>query len=131
MLAASAILLPHAVGQCLAAQAAPPVYGYKVVKAYPHDPEAYTQGLIYRDTFLYESTGRNGHSTLRKVKLETGEVLQQQRLDPKYFAEGLTDWNGRLIQLTWRSNLGFVLRRRHFQAREDIPLYGRGLGADS
>src|SRR4030095_10436920 len=84
MLAASAILLPHAVGQCLAAQAAPPVYGYKVVKAYPHDPEAYTQGLIYRDTFLYESTGRNGHSTLRKVKLETGEVLQQQSLDPEH-----------------------------------------------
>jgi glutaminyl-peptide cyclotransferase len=128
MLAASAILLPHAVGQCLAAQAAPPVYGYKVVKAYPHDPEAYTQGLIYRDTFLYESTGRNGHSTLRKVKLETGEVLQQERLDPKYFAEGLTDWNGRLIQLTWRSNLGFVYDATTFRLERTFLYMGEGWG---
>jgi glutaminyl-peptide cyclotransferase len=128
MLAASAILLPHAVGQCLAAQAAPPVYGYKVVKAYPHDPEAYTQGLIYRDTFLYESTGRNGHSTLRKVKLETGEVLQQERLDPKYFAEGLTDWNGRLIQLTWRSNLGFVYDAATFRLERTFLYMGEGWG---
>jgi glutaminyl-peptide cyclotransferase len=128
MLAASAILLPHAVGQCLAAQAAPPVYGYKVVKAYPHDPEAYTQGLIYRDTFLYESTGRNGRSTLRKVKLETGEVLQQQRLDPKYFAEGLTDWNGRLIQLTWRSNLGFEYDAATFRLERTFHYMGEGWG---
>jgi glutamine cyclotransferase len=128
MLAASAILLPHGVGQCLAADGGPPVYGYKIVKAYPHDPEAYTQGLIYRDGFLYESTGRNGRSTVRKVKLETGEVLQQKRLDPKYFAEGLTDWNGRLIQLTWRSNLGFVYDAATFKLEKTFLFVGEGWG---
>ena len=127
-LAASAILLPDAVGQCLAADGGPPVYSARIVKAYPHDPEAYTQGLIYRDTFLYESTGRNGHSTLRKVRLETGEVLQQQRLDRKYFAEGLTDWNGRLIQLTWRSNLGFVYDAATFRLERTFLYMGEGWG---
>src|SRR5262245_52073878 len=91
-----------------AAQGRPPMYGYRIVNSYPHDPQAYTQGLIYRDGFLYESTGLNGRSTLRKVRLETGEVLHQERVDPRYFAEGLVDWGGRLMQLTWQSNLAFV-----------------------
>jgi glutamine cyclotransferase len=127
-LAASAIFLPHAVGQCLAADGGPPVYGYKIVKAYPHDPEAYTQGLIYRDGFLYESTGRNGRSTLRKVKLETGEVVHQERLDPRYFAEGLAEWNGRLIQLTWQSNLGFVYNAATFRLEWTFRYTGEGWG---
>ena len=66
------------------------VDGYKVVKVYPHDPNAYTQGLIFRGGVLYESTGLNGRSSLRKVKLETGEVLQQLPIPPDYFAEGLS-----------------------------------------
>ena len=74
---------------CLAVENAAPVYTFRVVNSYPHDPDAFTQGLIYRDGFLIESTGRKGQSTLRKVKLETGEVVQQVRLDPRYFAE---DW---------------------------------------
>jgi glutaminyl-peptide cyclotransferase len=122
------ILLPHVNGEGLAVEGGPPVYGYRIVKAYPHDPEAYTQGLIYRDGFLYESTGRNGQSTLRKVKLETGEVVQQQRLDPKYFAEGIADWNGRLIQLTWQSNLGFVYDAATFRLENTFRYMGEGWG---
>src|SRR6188474_2141801 len=68
----------------------PTIHGYEIVREYPHDPEAFTQGLIYRDGFLYESTGLNGRSSLRKVRLETGEVLQQHDLDARYFGEGLT-----------------------------------------
>jgi glutaminyl-peptide cyclotransferase len=127
-LAASAILLPDAVGQCLAADGGPPVYGYEIVKAYPHDPEAYTQGLIYRDGFLYESTGRNGRSTLRKVELETGQVVQQKRLDLAYFAEGLADWNGRLLQLTWQSNVAFVYDARTFTLETTRRYEGEGWG---
>ena len=72
------------------------VYGYEVVRAYPHDRGAFTQGLVYRDGYLYESTGLNGRSTLRKVTLETGAVLEQFELAPQYFGEGLTDWGSRL-----------------------------------
>ena len=82
-------------------QNAPAVYGYEIVHTYPHDPSAFTQGLIFVDGVLYESTGLNGHSSLRKVKLETGEVLQRRDVDAQYFAEGLTEWQGTLIQITW------------------------------
>jgi glutaminyl-peptide cyclotransferase len=85
----------------VSAQAKAPVFGYRVVNVFRHDPEAFTQGLIFKDGFLFESTGRNGQSTLRKVRLETGEVVQQRRIDREHFAEGLTELNGRLIQLTW------------------------------
>ena len=83
-------------------------YGYEVVREYPHDRQAFTQGLLYRDGVLYESTGLYGRSTLRKVRLETGEVLQRQEVDSRYFAEGLTELNGRLFQLTWEANMGFI-----------------------
>ena len=73
-------------GHQTAAQGSPPVDTYRVVKAYPHDTSAYTQGLIYRDGFLYESTGLNGRSTLRKVRLETGEVVQERRLKVTHFS---------------------------------------------
>src|SRR5919109_52786 len=77
----------------LSAQKGVPVYTFRVVNVYPHDPAAYTQGLLYREGFLYESTGLNGRSTLRKVKLETGEVLQQHRLEHAHSGEGLAAWN--------------------------------------
>src|SRR6201995_522234 len=85
-----------------------PVYGYKVVHVYPHDRSAFTQGLEYRAGFLYESTGLAGRFTLRKVKLETGEVLQEIHLASEFFAEGITVVNQQIIQLTWRSQVGFV-----------------------
>ena len=71
-----------------------PTYGYQVVRSYPHDRDAFTQGLIYRNGFFYEGTGLNGRSGIRKVKLETGEVLQTKPLGAEYFGEGITDWNG-------------------------------------
>ena len=83
-------------------RAGTPVYGYEVVNVYPHDREAFTQGLLYRDGVLYESTGLNGKSSLRKVQLETGKVLQQVSVPSRYFAEGLTDWGARLVQLAER-----------------------------
>src|SRR5215831_7934398 len=83
-------------------QAVGSVYGYEVVREYPHDTNAFTQGLIYLDGFLYESTGRTGRSSLRKVRLETGEVIQQRAVNRRDFGEGLTEWRGRLVQLTPR-----------------------------
>lgn len=103
-------------------------FGYRVVNAYPHDADAYTQGLIYRDGFLYESTGLNGRSTLRKVVLETGQVVQRRPLGHEYFAEGLTDWGPRLLQLTWQSHVGFVYDLASFQLQLSFPLAGEGWG---
>ena len=105
-----------------------PTYGYKVVNTYPHDQTAFTQGLIYRDGVLYESTGLNGSSTLRKVELTTGKVLQKTVVDAKYFAEGLTDWNGILLQLTWRSGIGFVYDRATFAFKQTFRYSGEGWG---
>jgi glutamine cyclotransferase len=105
-----------------------PVFGYKVVNAYPHDAEAYTQGLIYRGGFLYESTGLYGRSTLRKVKLETGEVLQQRRIDTAHFAEGLAEWKGQLVQLTWETNVAFVYDLATFAPKRQHRFPGEGWG---
>ena len=115
-------------GHQTAAQGSPPVDTYRVVKAYPHDTSAYTQGLIYRDGFLYESTGLNGRSTLRKVRLETGEVVQERRVEQAHFAEGLTDWNDQLVQLTWQSNVAFVYELATFAPRRTFNYSGEGWG---
>jgi len=112
----------------LTAQGATPVDTYRVINSYPHDPAAYTQGLIYRDGILYESTGLNGRSSLRKVKLETGEVIQQRRVDQAHFAEGLAEWKGQLIQLTWQSNVAFVYDRNSFEPRRTLSYPGEGWG---
>jgi glutamine cyclotransferase len=112
----------------LSAQRHASVDTFRVVKSYPHDAAAYTQGLIYRDGFLFESTGLNGQSTLRKVKLETGEVVQQHRLDAAYFGEGLAEWNGQLVQLTWRSNVAFVYDLASFSLRRTLSYTGEGWG---
>ena len=102
--------------------------GYRIVNVYPHDPDAYTQGLIYRDGFLFESTGLNGRSTLRKVRLETGQVVQQHRLDRVYFAEGLTEWKGQLVQLTWQSQIAFVYDMESLAPLRTIAFSGEGWG---
>jgi len=82
---------------------APKQYTYKVVKSYPHDVNAYTQGLFYHDGFLYESTGQHGQSSLRKVELTTGTVLQISKVAHKYFAEGICLFNNKIYQLTWEN----------------------------
>jgi glutamine cyclotransferase len=123
--------LPWSLGPArpaLTAQSRAVVDGYRVVNVYPHDPEAYTQGLIYRNGFLFESTGLNGRSTVRKVELETGAVVQQHRVDQAHFAEGLTEWNGQIIQLTWRSNIAFVYDLVSLTPRQTFNFSGEGWG---
>src|SRR4051794_17379660 len=88
---AAASLYLAAARPALVAQSRAVVAGYRVLNVYPHDADAYTQGLIYRDGFLFESTGLNGRFTVRKVKLETGKVLQQYRVNQAHFAEGLSE----------------------------------------
>lgn len=105
-----------------------PAYGYQVVHTYPHDRNAFTQGLIYRDGFLYEGTGLNGRSTLRKVRLETGEVLEQRALANRYFGEGITDWGRTLLQLTWQSQIGFVYDLGTFSVTRTFSYEGQGWG---
>ena len=105
-----------------------PRYNYEIVNRYPHDPEAFTQGLLFRDGFLYESTGLNGRSSLRKVELETGRVVQRFDVDERYFAEGLADWNDRLIQLTWESNVAFVYDFASFKQVGTFDYSGEGWG---
>ena len=109
-------------------RAGAPVYGFEVVNVYPHDREAFTQGLLYRDSVLYESTGLNGRSSLRKVQLETGKVVQQIPVDARYFAEGLVDWGARLVQLTWNTNVGFVYDLSSFKQQQTFTYAGEGWG---
>jgi glutaminyl-peptide cyclotransferase len=89
--------------------------GYKIVHTYPHDRDAFTQGLLYHEGFLYEATGIEGKSSLRKVELTTGKVLQRVDLPGAYFGEGLALWKDKLIQLTWKSKIGFVYDRATFR----------------
>jgi len=110
----------------------PPVYTYSVVNTYPHDPTAYTQGLVYSDGELFESAGLYGQSSLRRVALETGEMLQRYDLPSKYFAEGLALVDDRLIQLTWQSQVGFVYDATTFELLDQFsyPTEGWGLAWD-
>jgi len=105
-----------------------PVYGYRIVHVYPHDRTAFTQGLEYRGDFLYEGTGLNGESTLRKVELESGKVLQTIRLDSQYFGEGITVLGQRVVELTWQSHRGFVYDRDTFQTIRNFDYPGEGWG---
>jgi glutamine cyclotransferase len=86
----------------------PTIYTYKIVKTYPHDISAFTEGLVFDNGVLYESTGEYGFSSLRRVNLDNGNVQQQVLLPPSYFGEGLTVVNGSLVQLTWQNNTGFI-----------------------
>jgi glutaminyl-peptide cyclotransferase len=103
-----------------------PVYGYKVLRTYPHDRTAFTQGLEIHDGVLYESTGRQ--SSLRRVNLETGEVLQRVDLPAEYFGEGLTVLNHRIVQLTWKSQIGFVYDQQTFALLQQFTYPGQGWG---
>ncbi|HEY6507462.1 MAG TPA: glutaminyl-peptide cyclotransferase [Vicinamibacterales bacterium] len=105
-----------------------PVWRHEVVRAYPHDPEAFTQGLVFRDGALYESTGLNGKSSLRRVALDTGRVLQRTSVDRRYFAEGLAAWGPNLVQLTWDTNVGFVYDRASFRLLRTFTYGGEGWG---
>lgn len=113
-----------------AQRVAAPVLGHRVVTSYPHDPKAFTQGLLFRDGVLYESTGLYGESTLRRVELETGKVLQQTRVPKQYFAEGLALVGDALVQLTWQEHTGIVYDRQTFEQRRTFKYKTEGWGID-
>lgn len=113
----------------LAHGASAPIYGYRVVHAFPHDPAAFTQGLFYLDGYLYEGTGLYGSSTLRKVKLETGEVIERHDLPAQYFGEGIVNWGPLIVELTWQNGVGLVYRRAGFALEKSFPYAGEGWGA--
>ncbi|QOD62228.1 glutaminyl-peptide cyclotransferase [Polaribacter haliotis] len=98
----------------------PAIYNFKIVNTYPHDTKAYTQGLEYYNGFLYETTGRRGQSTLRKVEIKTGKVLQKVDLDKKYFGEGMTIVNNKIIWLTWENKKGFVYDLETFKQEKEF-----------
>ncbi len=109
LLGLNALVMLLVLAPLSAAFAAPtPVFTYQVAHTFPHDPTAFTEGLFYQDGYLYESTGLEGQSSIRKEKLETGEVVQRIAIPDQYFGEGIVAWKGRLIELTWRSHIGFT-----------------------
>ncbi|MBN1254469.1 MAG: glutaminyl-peptide cyclotransferase [Deltaproteobacteria bacterium] len=109
-----------------------PIYTYHVINAYPHDAEAFTQGLIFEGGYLYEGTGIKGSSTLRKVQLETGVVIKALKLPNDLFGEGITIYHNRIIQLTWRSGIGFVYDKDRFNVLRKFryPTEGWGITHD-
>jgi len=107
-------------------QAGVPEYTFEVVHSYPHDRTAFTEGLFYLDGFLYESTGIEGASSVRKVRLETGEVVQRHDLPSAYFGEGIIHWKDRLIQLTYKTEVGFVYNLSTFETERRFEYPGEG-----
>lgn len=105
-----------------------PVERVEIVRAYPHDPGAFTQGLVYLDGHLYESTGLEGRSTIRQVRLEDGKVLRRVALPPQYFGEGLVNWGSKLISITWQHGLGFIWDRATFKRTGEWRYGGEGWG---
>jgi len=106
----------------------PQQQGYRVVKSYPHDRNAFTQGLEFRDGFLYEGTGLVGQSSLRKVNLDTGQVVQQFDVPQPFFGEGITVLNQRIVQLTWQSQTGFIYEKSSFRLVGSFNYSGEGWG---
>src|SRR5712691_649225 len=105
-----------------------PMYGYQIVRVYPHDPKAFTQGLQFLDGALYEGTGQVGQSSIRKVELATGKVLQHRDVPAPHFGEGITVWKNDLIELTWQTHVAFVYDRATFQPKKQFTYPGEGWG---
>jgi len=132
---AASVSLSSSAGQTRPIQALPPVgshvpvSSYRVVHVYPHDHQAFTQGLEYADgDTLYEGTGLQGSSTLRKVDLQTGRVRQQISIPSQYFGEGITVWRSTVLQLTWQSEVGFVYDLASFRQMRTFRYAGEGWG---
>lgn len=109
-----------------------PVYNYRIVNVYPHDEQAFTQGLVFEDGFIYEGTGLNGQSALLKIKLRTGDVLKIHKLPQEFFGEGIVLYNDKIIQLTWKSHAGFVYDKDNFKLLSTFyyPTEGWGITHD-
>jgi glutamine cyclotransferase len=119
---------PNANANASSGNAAVPVYGYEVVNTFAHDPDAFTQGLIIHDGALVESTGLERHSTLRRVELQTGKVLQKVDVPRDFFAEGMTLFNGKIYQLTWKGEKGFIYDPQTFEKTGEFTYTGEGWG---
>ena len=113
-------------GASASASAEIPVYTAEVVHTYPHDATAFTEGLFYLNGYLYESTGLEQHSSIRKVRLETGEVVKRLDIDPQYFGEGIVNWKGRIVSLTWKTEVGFVFDLASFKLERKWSYVGEG-----
>ncbi|MEM8530888.1 MAG: glutaminyl-peptide cyclotransferase [Chloroflexota bacterium] len=126
------ISLPLVVRQASAQPPGTTQYTYRVLNTYPHNPNAFTQGLIYEQGILYEGTGLYGESSLRRVNLTTGDVLQQHNLGEQYFGEGITIYGNRIIQLTWQENTGFIYNKENFEliCTFEYPTEGWGITHD-
>lgn len=109
-----------------ASQPAISIRQVEIVRAFPHDRNAFTQGLLFRDGRLYESTGMEGRSTIREVRLEDGRVLRQAVVPPPYFGEGLVDWGDKLVSLTWQHGRGFIWDRKTFRKLGEWRYPGEG-----
>jgi glutamine cyclotransferase len=119
IVALAAIAIPHAIAA---------LWSVRVVNTYPHDPNAFTQGIVFEDGLFYEGTGLHGQSSIRKADLDTGEILKIRYLPPDFFGEGLTLYKGRIIQLTWRSGIAFVYDKRDFKLLRTFRYAGQGWG---
>lgn len=109
-------------------QEAIPTYTYRIVEVFPHDPAAYTQGLVFEEGVFLEGTGLLGESTLRRVDPQTGAVLQVQALPPSLFGEGITVWQDQIIQLTWKNGIGLVYDKQSFELLDTFRYPGQGWG---
>ena len=105
-----------------------PVYTYEIVNTFKHDPKAFTQGLVFHNGFLYESTGQHGESSIRKVEIESGRVLQKQDLSEDYFGEGAAILGDRIYQITWRDKKAFVYDLNDFKLLKEFEYQGEGWG---
>ncbi len=113
----------------VAGTAAPPlIWGFRVVATYPHDPEAYTQGLVFIDGMLYEGTGQWGESELRRVDLETGRIVHSHVLNDEHFGEGIVVLDDRIFQITWKAGIAFVYDRESFEQVGTFTYDGEGWG---
>jgi glutamine cyclotransferase len=113
---------------CALAQWLVPKFNAEVVRSYPHDVDAFTQGLFFLNGFLYESTGLAGRSSLRKVQLETGTVIQKHAVEAKYFAEGIVNWKKEIFGLTYQNQIGFIYDLDTFKVRRQFSYVGEGWG---
>jgi glutaminyl-peptide cyclotransferase len=120
------IIVGIAAAVCAPAHAAVPEYGIMVLNAYPHDPDAFTEGLLFNNGFLYESTGLEGRSSIRKLTLETGKPVQRYDLPSRYFGEGIVIWKDRLIGLTYTTEIGFIYDLHTLQPISDFRYTGEG-----
>ena len=119
---------PNSPPTSAATQISPPRYAVRIVNTYPHNQDAFTQGLVYQEGLLYEGTGLRGHSTLREVDLATGDVIQSLALDPELFGEGVTLFNGRIFQLTLTSGIGFIYDAESFSKLGEFSYTPEGWG---